>query len=253
MNSNDKSYGGYSTHSLPTRNSEDVQSEDKKKKVKKKKEEEKKLTKDQTYVEDKVKSFKEKGKDEGEAYAIAWSILCKYKNPKSKHCKKDNPDEYFKKASREDFLIQRASRKTVKVLNELVSIGLQEVLNIVNNETEDEVVKQLVLHNWANNKVPNFILRYSGVSLAIGSIANTVHYEEKPKEILTPFQKRKSIEIMMKISKYFYTEWSSKTWAKIWVASRGVSTSDIRVEILSLKNRIKFGYEYVRILKILFP
>jgi len=61
-------------------------------------------SKAQEYVKDKAEELKEKGYDDDKAFAVAWSIYCKYKSkdiPDSEgHCKK-SPSEYFpnKKAS----------------------------------------------------------------------------------------------------------------------------------------------------------
>ncbi len=80
MNSYDKMYGGYSTHSLPSRNAENDE-----------KEGERDIPK---YVDEKVKYFeKEKGYEPDLAWAVAWSIYCKYKKPDSPRCKQD---DYFK-------------------------------------------------------------------------------------------------------------------------------------------------------------
>lgn len=51
-------------------------------------------------VEDYVKEVQDANPDysEGQAWATAWSIYCKYKNPGSDHCQK-SPSEYFKAAS----------------------------------------------------------------------------------------------------------------------------------------------------------
>lgn len=46
-------------------------------------------------VERYVDEGKEQGLSEGEAWAVAWSRYCKYKNPDSPHCKKDSPSDYF--------------------------------------------------------------------------------------------------------------------------------------------------------------
>jgi len=73
-------YGGYSTHSLPTRNAE-ILSEDKKEIDRPK------------YVTEKAEYFeKEKGYDPDYAFPMAWSIYCKYKNPSSPRCTKDQKD-----------------------------------------------------------------------------------------------------------------------------------------------------------------
>jgi len=73
----EKAWGGYSTHSLPTRTAENLPD----------------------YVEDKVKMFKEKGYSEDKAWPIAWSIYCKYKEPNSPHCHQDTDDYFSKQAS----------------------------------------------------------------------------------------------------------------------------------------------------------
>jgi len=80
FNSYGKMYGGYSTHSLPTRNAE-ILSEDKKEIDRPK------------YVTEKAEYFeKEKGYDPDYAFPMAWSIYCKYKNPSSPRCTKDQKD-----------------------------------------------------------------------------------------------------------------------------------------------------------------
>ena len=80
FNSSGKMYGGYSTHSLPTRNAE-ILSEDKKEIDRPK------------YVTEKAEYFeKEKGYDPDYAFPMAWSIYCKYKNPSSPRCTKDQKD-----------------------------------------------------------------------------------------------------------------------------------------------------------------
>ncbi len=84
FNSYTKAYGGYSTHSLPTRNAELVA------------EAEKEIDRPK-YVTEKAEYFeKEKGYDPDYAFPMAWSIYCKYKKPDSPRCKKDSPSEYLK-------------------------------------------------------------------------------------------------------------------------------------------------------------
>ena len=76
--SNEKSYGGYSSFS-PMRHAEGD------------KERNENIP---AYVHDKVEEImeKQKEKDEGKAWAVAWSIYCKYKKPGSPHCKKKKDD-----------------------------------------------------------------------------------------------------------------------------------------------------------------
>jgi len=46
-------------------------------------------------VERYVQEGKDQGLDEGEAWAVAWSRYCKWKEPGSPHCKKDGPGDYL--------------------------------------------------------------------------------------------------------------------------------------------------------------
>jgi hypothetical protein len=46
-------------------------------------------------VEEKAKLLIDKGYDVGKAWAVSWSIYCKYTNPKSDHCHM-RPSQYFK-------------------------------------------------------------------------------------------------------------------------------------------------------------
>jgi len=50
------------------------------------------------YVLEKAEYFeKEKGYPTDYAFAMAWSIWCKYKNSDSPHCQKGKPSEYLKR------------------------------------------------------------------------------------------------------------------------------------------------------------
>jgi hypothetical protein len=46
-------------------------------------------------VERYVQEGKDQGLDEGEAWAVAWSRYCKWKEPGSPHCKKNSPKDYL--------------------------------------------------------------------------------------------------------------------------------------------------------------
>lgn len=86
----DSMYGGYSTHPLPTRNSDSADRNVPK------------------YVKELAEKIeKEDGKEPDYAFPVAWSVYCKYKEPNSPHCKKDK-SEYFpnRKAS-----VQRIARR----------------------------------------------------------------------------------------------------------------------------------------------
>ena len=78
FNSYEKAWGGYSTHSLPTRNAEKMFVAEKK---------ERDVPK---YVTEKAHYFEEEEDYEtSKAWALAWSIYCKYKEPNSDHCERN--------------------------------------------------------------------------------------------------------------------------------------------------------------------
>lgn len=77
MNRSERSFGGYSTHALPTRNAERLGDNLPPK------------------VEELVKKLEDKGMEPDKAWPIAWSIYCRYKNNDSPSCKR-KPEEYFK-------------------------------------------------------------------------------------------------------------------------------------------------------------
>lgn len=80
FNSYEKSWGGYSTHSLPTRNAEQTIVAEKEKK-------ERDVPK---YVTEKAHYFEdEEDYETSKAWALAWSIYCKYKEPNSPHCERN--------------------------------------------------------------------------------------------------------------------------------------------------------------------
>ena len=86
FNSYEKSWGGYSTHSLPTRNAEQMIE-----RVSEKAEKAEKKRRDiPKYVGEKAKYFQEEEDYEvSKAWALAWSIYCKYKEPNSRHCERN--------------------------------------------------------------------------------------------------------------------------------------------------------------------
>ena len=106
----EKAWGGYSTHSLPTRTAENLPD----------------------YVEDKVKMFKEKGYSEDKAWPIAWSIYCKYKEPNSPHCHQDT-DDYFSK---------QASTRSPEELKDINII--KPVLDEIQKDTEPNLFVKLI-------------------------------------------------------------------------------------------------------------
>jgi hypothetical protein len=57
--------------------------------------------------------------DDSKAWATAWSIYCRYKNPDSKHCQKKKPSDYFKKKKKKKKAsIQELATKFATTLKE---------------------------------------------------------------------------------------------------------------------------------------
>jgi hypothetical protein len=245
--SSDKSYGGYSTHSLPTRNAESE--EEKKRDV-------------PDYVSKKVEEIKEKQKeeDEGKAWAVAWSIYCKYKDPKSKHCKKTK-DEYFPSRSKkayesrdEEVKVKRTTLLLASILDEWVSKGLLEAIKIIKSHAgaDNTRMLNLVMYMWTTGKYPMFLLKYGKEAQIIGKLSADVHLENRPENV-TFAEERQALKILVEVFKYFYQIWSSHVWAKLWLKSDGIEWATIRLEMVNLRNRIEYGYHYTRLLRVMFP
>lgn len=118
--SSELSYGGYSTHSLPTKNAENLPK----------------------YVEDKVKYFEEeKGYEPEKSWPVAWSIYCKYKEPGSPHCKKD-PSEYFPSRNKKAFIQRVADAKADKLFKQVFSDFIEELKGLGHDEVAYALSKQ---------------------------------------------------------------------------------------------------------------
>ena len=244
--SNEKSYGGYSSFS-PMRHAERFSD---------KKEKNENIPK---YVHDKVEEIidDQKEKDEGKAWAVAWSIYCKYKKPGSPHCKKEK-DEYFpshnKKANWTKKDLQKIKRVTLRIsgiLDQLSSKALLVVEAILEEHCDTDREKQIVRHLFTKGKFPNKMSRYDEEARILGRIAGKVHYEKMPKRI-THSEKRNAHKVLEIICKYCYVRWSSKVWSKVFFASKDIPLSSVRIELLRLQ-RIKYSVEYSRLLRLLFP
>ena len=244
--SNEKSYGGYSSFS-PMRNAE--RSADKKERNKNV----------PAYVNDKVEEImeKQKEKDEGKAWAVAWSIYCKYKKPGSPHCKKET-DDYFpgrkkKKATWTKKEQQEIRRRTLRIsgkLDQLVSKGLDHISKIIKVNTTTEREEQLVWYMFTYGKFPTYMFRMSTEARILGKISGLMHHEKKVSDI-TYQEEKVAYKTLYKICKYCHIYWSSKVWSKVWVASGDIPIRTIRVEFLTLHN-VEFNVEYTRLLRYLF-
>lgn len=244
--SNEKSYGGYSSFS-PMRHAErSSENTERNENV-------------PAYVHDKVEEImeKQKEKDESQAWAVAWSIYCKYKKPNSPHCKKEK-DEYFpnqnKKATqtREEVRhIKRVSSKISKALDKITKVGLIHISKLIKEHTNDDLEEQLTYYLWTHGKFPSFLLDYGVEARILGQIASDIHYEKKPSEA-TRQQERNAYRALAKVIKYCHVSWGSKVWAKVWFLSEEVSFSAIRLEMVNRSSNITHGVQYTRLIRHLF-
>jgi hypothetical protein len=224
FSSNEKSYGGYSSFS-PIRHAE--RNGDKK-------ERNENIPK---YVHDKVEEImeKQKEKDEGKAWAVAWSIYCRYKKPGSPHCKKETGDYFPSRKASDQKEIARVTQKIGKALNK-------------NTTTERE--KQLTYYMWTHGKFPSFLVRKGGEARILGRIANEIHYEKKPLDI-TSQEERVAYKALAKIIKFCHVEWGSKVWSNVYFLSGDVLMASIRIAIIRAPN-IEHGAEYSSLIRLLF-
>jgi hypothetical protein len=244
FSSGEKAYGGYSTHSLPTRNAEKADKKDVPK-----------------YVSDKAEEIKANQKEEdiGKAYAVAWSIYCKYKEPGSPHCTK-KPDEYFPSRNKKKGSVSselREKRLTLKIastLDIMVSAGLTECLKMIKREVgfHNKRMINIIMYKWTTGKYPMFLLKYGQEAQILGKISNDIYQEKKPQKI-SYLEERKANEVLLKVFKYVYQIWGARLWSKIWLMSEDMSWGAIRLELLNLGNKVEHGYHYSRLLRVLFP
>lgn len=238
--SNEKSYGGYSSFS-PMRNAESDKKE---------------LTDDQKYVSEKAEEIKEKQDIEvGQAMAIAWSILCKYKNPGSEHCKK-NKSEYFQgrnkkayKSKKEEMIARRTAKRIAATLDQLVSKALLHISKIIKSEAYDKREKDIIYYLWTHGKFPTKLVKIGFEARILGRIANDLNYEPKPDEI-TDLERKRAERVLEKILKYCHLKWSSKVWSKVWVRSGDIPLTTIRLEMLY--NNIEYSHHYTKLIRHLF-
>ena len=236
--SNEKSYGGYSSFS-PMRHAEGDKDE--------------RNENIPQYVHDKVEEImaNQKEKDEGKAWAVAWSIWCKYKKPNSPHCQKETSD-YFpsRKASDYDKEVKKVTQKIGRALDKITREGLLHISKIVDENSTTEKEKQLTYYLWTHGKFPTFLVRKGGEARILGRIAGSLHYEKKPRDI-TLQEERVAYKNLTKIVKYCHVHWGSKAWSRIYILSEDVMFASIRLAIIKAHN-IEHGGEYSALIRVLF-
>lgn len=240
--SNEKSYGGYSSFS-PIRNGEKSGEKERNENI-------------PAYVHDKVEEImaNQKEKDEGKAWAVAWSIYCKYKKPGASNCKKEKGD-YFpsRNASwtkKEEKEIKRIAIKTSGILDKLSSDALLYIGKLIKANTQTEREEQLVWYLFTYGKFPNYMAKFSTEARLLGRISGNLHHEKKPEEI-TYMEEKLAYRVLFKICKYCHIKWSSKVWSKVWFATGEFPIRTIRLEMLGI-HQIEHSLEYTRLLRYLF-
>jgi hypothetical protein len=232
----EKSYGGYSTHSV--RNAEP----NKDRNVPK-------------YVTDKADHFvDDKGYDESKAWAVAWSIYCKYKEPGSKHCKKEK-GEYFKnrKAYPNKKEYERAKRQA-KYISGIMHKKISRLLIAVYSMLEDypERIQDIVMWKWTRGVYPQSFNTKSMIPKYVGQVSHLMNEEMRPSGV-TKEENHKANKILWEIFKFINDKWSDHLYASLSDKFEGFLCFQIRMEILAPANRIMFAIPYSRILLELFP
>ena len=232
----EKSYGGYSTHSV--RNAEP-----KKRNVPK-------------YVSDKADGFVEdKGMDESKAWAVAWSIYCKYKEPGSEHCQK-NKDEYFKGRDKKAYSSEKEYRQAVRrakyisgLLYKHVSKLLKESYKAMSNL--DERVQDLVMWKWTTGNYPSSFDKGSMTPRHIGLIAHEMQPEMQPMEA-TMIEDHQANKMLFRIFHFIRTKWDFLVYRDLHDKFEPFCSYQIRMSILNPANRIKHGIPLSRIVLEIF-
>jgi hypothetical protein len=241
----EKSYGGYSTHSLPTRNAEKSNERDVPK-----------------YVHDKVKEIKKKQKiDDSKAWAVAWSIFCKYKKPGDVHCQKP-AGEYFKgrKAGGYDkyspysqdggVRVKQVAKYVLGIMYEETSKALLHIFKQLESQLPTELVK-VVSWMWTTKSYSQRIVSLNPVASALGEISRAIMPDPKPRGITSKLrgEAEKVLETLYK-SRYL-KQWEIRVAKKVNDAMAYVYSFAVRMEVLSPANKFKHGLEYGRLLYIL--
>lgn len=217
----------------------------------------KKRKKDPKYVHEKYKEILkgQKEKDEGKAKAVAWSIYCKYKEPNSPRCTKDPSDYFPNRKAYANNLERTKARNTAKLVgatfDQLVSKAILYVYKYVKKKASSKYVDDLAIYMWTRWELPPYFLKHGKEAKVIGEIANLIHREE---ELRTPTKKEReeALRILHGAFEYIYNKWSSVALAKLFMVSEDLDFTVLRLELLSYDNRIKYAYQYDKLLSLLF-
>jgi hypothetical protein len=149
-------------------------------------------------------------------------------------------------------IIQKRTQRVIKSFNALVPLAFQGVLDLSkkSNATEREI--SLAHYYWMEGKFPPYLSRFTQEARYLGRIAGN-YYNPKMPENITPLEKTNALKLLTEMCKWIYTVWASKAYAKLWVSAGSVEMSAIRVQLSQLSTSVEFSYEYISILRVLFP
>lgn len=216
----------------------------------------KKRKKDPKYVHDKYKEIldNQKDKDEGKAKAVAWSIYCKYKNPKSPRCSK-KPEEYLTKKAysspQEESMYRKRAQLVGSILDQFVSETLLKSYDIIEENSSSKYVEELALYMWTRGQIPHSLVSISSEAKILGSISNEIHRETKPSRLPTKEEKREVYKILRKVFISIYKNSSVKVWAKLYNVIGDLNLTIIQLEILSYDNKVNTPSLYSDLLGII--
>jgi len=170
-------------------------------------------------VERYVGEHKEKGADEGEAWALAWSRYCKYKNPGSDHCKQDS---YFdgKKAQ----LTRIANSKSLSIV--LAKLADNELVMLWNGLSSTQPrIENKVFQAFANEFTKRGIETFEDFMSKAADVADHVPFEleyklrpgiwrslnKKEKKILQHY-----VDMMNSSPRAYDVRWLEKSILRDW-------------------------------------
>jgi len=149
-------------------------------------------------------------------------------------------------------IIQKRTLRVVESFKALVPLAFQGVLDMSKKSGASEREITIAYHYWISGKLPSYMSRYSQETRYLGQIASEYFKPEKVQNI-TPQEERAALKLLSNICRWIFTEWASKAYARLWIAAGSVEMSAIRIQMAQLKMNIKHSYEYISLLRVLFP
>lgn len=145
---------------------------------------------------------------------------------------------------------ERATR-VVKVLDKMVPFAFQNIHDIMKKSPYSDREVSIALWYWIKGRIPLYLIKQAKEMRYLGKIASDFFTQEKPTAVTTQ-EERNALKLLASVCKWVYEVWGSQVFAKVWVAAGRVEMSAIRIEIAQLSMGVKYGYEYISLLRVLF-